>query len=453
MQSLKVMQEQFELVIRDNHAFIERRADQRLVGALTPIEVTILKMLADGIHRDEVEEMLHEAVPLQAKQLLLRVESRFHSLLQEGRGIHIPFTFEELDTTRPLEDSLLRDIPGPKVLHWWVTRYCNRRCVYCFAEPFHGGHAPDATITRAELHAVFQESATLGCERVLIAGGEPFLRQDLPEVLGDAIACGITPLITTKFPIDEALASRLATAGIKRMSVSFETASPETAMKMVGSRRFPEQVEGSIRHLASFGIRVTVQFVATRLNFSEIEPVARLASTNGASRMQVIPFEAVRIPQTGLLNEEMLLPPDIDLNSSIQEIATRFPQLQLDVFEKDSSPDRTQFHCDIGKTKLFMLPNGVVHRCYKLLDDTALIGKDLRQVSVAEAWHDPKFGRLIQPARSRYKSTNCENCSGFESCNTEGRCIYESLVSCGSYFDRDRSCSGPFQEADLSATV
>jgi MoaA/NifB/PqqE/SkfB family radical SAM enzyme len=104
-------------------------------------------------------------------------------------------------------------------------------------------------------------------------------------------------------------------------------------------------------------------------------------------------------------------------------------------------------------TKMFFLPDGVVHRCYKLTDDGELKGKDLRKHSVAAAWHDPDFGQKISPPRTLYAASNCGNCGHFDNCHDEGRCIYQATFTNGNYFAPDRDCDGPFPAATQPVMV
>lgn len=206
-----------------------------------------------------------------AASLVRRVELRFSSLLLPNRGIATQISFEELGAIEaPSSQSTLRELPGPRVLHWHVTRYCPRKCVYCYAEPLHGGRAEDAIISRKNLARIFAEAAALGAEHLVVAGSEPMLRPDLPEVMGDAIACGITPFLTTKHPIDEDLAERLASAGVKHVSLSLDTVSRNRSLMMIGSDSYPVQIRRSVKHLCDAGVSFSIQTVATPFNLDDL---------------------------------------------------------------------------------------------------------------------------------------------------------------------------------------
>jgi MoaA/NifB/PqqE/SkfB family radical SAM enzyme len=440
----------FELVMENGRAFLERSSDRRRVAAVTKLEAAALKMIAEGTSVPDVQQVWRSVAPSLADHLLERVDSRFAALLSAKRGIRVPQSYEVLGDIRPpAPNSSLRELPGPRVLHWWVTRYCPRKCVYCYAEPQHGSRSEDALIERSDLQRIFQEAAMLGAEHMLVAGAEPFLRPDLPEVMGDAISVGLTPFVTTKHPISEKLAERLAAADVKHISLSLDSDTPDEAFALIGSRSYPEQVRRSIKHLTRAGVQFSIQAVATSFNSAGIKGVAQIASESGARVMQIVPFESVRKPIGRYQNSDMLAPEPAELRELVAQLERRFESVKFELFEKLGSGSRSQFHCDIGMTKLFFLPDGVVHRCYKLIDDLGLCGKDLRTTTVAEAWHDPGFTPVISPSQSLYSESACGTCGRFGKCHAEGRCIFESSIVNGTYFDQDRACDGPHPVRDL----
>jgi MoaA/NifB/PqqE/SkfB family radical SAM enzyme len=160
--------------------------------------------------------------------------------------------------------------------------------------------------------------------------------------------------------------------------------------------------------------------------------------------VQIVPFEDVRRPIGALGNKSMAVADVTSLAGLVEEAGARYPGLRCELFDKLGEGARAGFQCDIGATKLFFLPDGIVHRCYKLVADASLSGKDLREVSVAEAWHDPGFGTKISPPRELYAHSSCGVCSRFDGCHATGRCIFQAQMSHQSYYAPDRVCGGPF---------
>jgi MoaA/NifB/PqqE/SkfB family radical SAM enzyme len=435
----------WELCLRQGRAYIDRQVDAQPVCALSAAEAVVLGLMDGTRTLDALSELLTCALGETGPQILHTLLTRVRPLLVDGPRRACPYSLECLSQVAPPDPQEgLRPLPGPRVLHWWVTSYCPRRCVYCFARPIFGGRAVDAILTREALQRIFAEAASLGAEALLVAGAEPLLRDDLPEVLGDAVAQGILPLLTTKHPITLSLAQRFAQAGVRHLSLSVDTMDEHENRTLIGSATYSLQVRRSVQHLTRAGIAFSIQAVATRLNPQSLHGVAAFAAEAGAQMLQVVPFEPVASPISQVSNHDMLLEHLVPLEEQVTLLARQFPELRMELFEKLGSGSRSDLHCDIGMTKLFFLPNGVVHRCYKLTHDDRLQGSDLRKVSVAAAWHDPGFRTIISPPREHYAGADCYGCGRFSACHQEGRCIYQAWVSHARYEARDRHCDGPY---------
>lgn len=435
----------WDIHLKENRAYLIRQKDKQVVSALTGIEAFILGLMDGSRSIEELSSLLTSVIGDIGANALNSFIARLGPLLVDGHSRQIPYSLETLAQVRaPDIGERLHSFPGPQVLHWCVTDYCPRHCAYCFAQPKLGNQAKDSILTRDQLKQIFKEAASLGAKSLLVSGAEPLLRIDLPEVMGDAIKYGITPLLTTKHPITKFLAHRFAIAGVRHISLSLDTMNKEESRILIGNSYYPMQVRCSARNLVEAGIAFSIQAVATRLNYRSILTVAAFASDAGAKVLQVVPFESVQVTMGDLSNETMTLEHLKFLQEEVAMLAQRFSSLKIELFEELGKGSKSRNQCDIGLTKLFFLPNGVVHRCYKLINDDRLQGADLRKVSVAAGWHDPLFREIISPPREAYSGSECWSCKRFVQCHQEGRCIYQALVSQGRFAARDRLCSGPY---------
>ena len=66
-------------------------------------------------------------------------------------------------------------------VHIDITGKCNLRCIHCFASEKYKDH-----LTTEDVLKIMAEVKSLGIERATISGGEPFLRDDLFEILEEA---------------------------------------------------------------------------------------------------------------------------------------------------------------------------------------------------------------------------------------------------------------------------
>ncbi|MCX7003987.1 MAG: radical SAM protein, partial [bacterium] len=82
----------------------------------------------------------------------------------------------------------LRDPHGRLIsyLRISVTTQCNLRCAYCTAQT--APPVPDPTLTFDQIVRVARVAATLGVTKIKLTGGEPLLRDDLPDLVA-RLAC------------------------------------------------------------------------------------------------------------------------------------------------------------------------------------------------------------------------------------------------------------------------
>lgn len=99
-----------------------------------------------------------------------------------------------LNQVKQVKEISLSMLAGnrPLILQHYITRKCYCKCPYCF---YTGGGADELTTT--ELLAVYTQAKELGFRGVIITGGEPFTREDLPIVLKYIKYKGLTSTLIT----------------------------------------------------------------------------------------------------------------------------------------------------------------------------------------------------------------------------------------------------------------
>ena len=167
---------------------------------------------------------------------------------------------------------------------WQVTYRCNFRCGFChyWRDPM--GDAPEQTIEQFEEGS--RKLASLGTQMVSIAGGEPLIRPDLPQIVR-AVGRWHFPFITTHgWFVTEELATELFEAGLWGASVSIDYADPKQQDKRRGMRGGFDQ---AVRALACFGKarrhpwqRVNLMCVLLHDNLDQIEDLIKLAAEHEA---------------------------------------------------------------------------------------------------------------------------------------------------------------------------
>ncbi len=160
-----------------------------------------------------------------------------------------------------------------------VTKRCNLRCRYCFAD----GGSPDADPSAEDCRAAILDIARR-CGKPLLqfSGGEPTLRDDLPELIRFAreAGCSYTQVNTNGIRLaqDPAYAARLAEAGLDIVFLQFDGTEDGIYQTLRGRPLLETKLE-AIRVCA--GLRLGVTLVPTVVrgvndqNLGEIVALAR----------------------------------------------------------------------------------------------------------------------------------------------------------------------------------
>jgi len=119
-----------------------------------------------------------------------------------------------------------------------VTDRCDLRCSYCIPKGFKDFQEPAEWLTFDEIERVIRAFAELGTRRVRITGGEPLVRDNLPDLVSRlAQVPGIDDLsLSTNATRLNKQAVALKQAGITRINVSLDSLDAERFKKLTGGK-------------------------------------------------------------------------------------------------------------------------------------------------------------------------------------------------------------------------
>lgn len=162
-----------------------------------------------------------------------------------------------------------------------VTNACNLSCTGCYSCDEDRNRAPDPTI--AELEHAIGLLAALGVGRLVISGGEPFVRRDLPAIARAARDAGVTS-VTVLTNGTLCTPDRLeGLAGlVDVVSVSFDGTSAEDPAYVRREQLFDRLVE-AIGDIAQAGIRPHILPTLHARNAADAPAYVELARLLGAT--------------------------------------------------------------------------------------------------------------------------------------------------------------------------
>ena len=154
-------------------------------------------------------------------------------------------------------DTLRRPIHDLRIS---VMDRCNFRCPYCMPrETFHESYRflkISERLDFAEILRLARVFVRAGVKKLRITGGEPLLRPNLADLIGDLTQLpGIEDIaLTTNGMLLAKYATELKAAGLRRITVSLDTLDPEVFAKMSGGFGGVAEVLDGIEHARRAGL-------------------------------------------------------------------------------------------------------------------------------------------------------------------------------------------------------
>ncbi|NHN42766.1 TIGR04053 family radical SAM/SPASM domain-containing protein [Halorubellus sp. JP-L1] len=180
---------------------------------------------------------------------------------------------------RPPADTAER----PMVLIWEVTQACELACEHCRASAEPGRH-PDELSTR-EGKALLDDVREFGDgQLVVLSGGDPMKRPDLVELVEYGSDAGLSMTLTpsgTSALTGDAI-EELADAGLRRMAVSLDGATPERHDAFRGEPGSFEETLRAARDAQRAGLPLQINTTVCAGTVDDLPAIADVVADLGA---------------------------------------------------------------------------------------------------------------------------------------------------------------------------
>lgn len=162
----------------------------------------------------------------------------------------------------------------PKKIDIDITNRCNLRCRYCYHYESAGDAGGD--LPAGEWRRFFEELNRCAVTEVTLAGGEPFIREDLKEIIDGIVQNRMRfSILSNGTLITDEIASFLAsTKRCNYVQVSIDGSMPMTHDSMRGRGSFVKALEG-LMTLRRNGVRAAVRVTIHQKNVRDLEGIAR----------------------------------------------------------------------------------------------------------------------------------------------------------------------------------
>ena len=211
--------------------------------------------------------------------------------------------------------------PALHEIYFYLTHGCNLQCAHCWLSKEVGTRREDE-LSAGEIKDVIDQAIPLGLRAVKLTGGEPFLRDDIVDIVRYADQRGLSSRVESNgILIDEGEARAFGELQhLHHVGVSLDGATPESNARLRGvSGSFQGAIRG-IRRLVDHGVQVEVIASLHRANAGELASLAELAAELGVWRLKLNPVtETGRGRDMAARGELLSVEEVIALNGQLEE--------------------------------------------------------------------------------------------------------------------------------------
>jgi len=268
-----------------------------------------------------------------------------------------------------------------------LTYRCPLRCAYC-SNPVDWDTVRDG-LDAAAWGRVMREAAALGAVHVGLTGGEPTVRQDLPEIVGHAADAGLyAHLVTAGLPLTPEGLDPLVAAGLRSVQLSIQDAEPDASDAMAGTESFERKLRFA-RAVRARGLPLTLNVVMHRGNLDRVDAIVALARTLDAERLELA---NVQYHGQALPNRAALLPSRAQLDHALARVEAaraEAPRPEILVALPDYQRERPK-PCmgGWGERAMVVDPSGHVLPCHAARSLPGLEFWSVAERPLADCWRD-----------------------------------------------------------------
>ena len=320
-----------------------------------------------------------------------------------------PVSFLDVERVEPFT----QEFSAPLRVDLALTFRCQNNCVHCYA----GGPHETSELTTEQWKEVIDRLHQIGVFILTFTGGEPTLREDLPELLLYGQNKGIvTGLITNGRKLrDKTYVETLEKTGLDFIQVTLESHKPKIHDLITATKGSWKETVAGIKNIIPTKIYATTNTTLSKYNASDF-----LETIDFLKELGVAAFGCNSLIYSGKANamsEEFVLPLET-LRELLPKIHDKANQLGLKFLWYTPTQycrlDPVQLglgvkSCTAAMINMCIGPNGDVYPCQSYFESLGNILKDDWQ----KIWNHPFAVRI---RKREYTELKCKDCPQLQIC-------------------------------------
>ncbi len=169
----------------------------------------------------------------------------------------------------------------PRLVVFETTLACGLKCHFCKAAAIPERLKEELTVD--EYRALVEDIASFAAPVIILSGGDPLIREDIYDIASYISEKGLIPVLATSGPrVDAKTAQRIKDAGVRRVSLSLDGATPESHDALRGVAGSFQMVMDAIHYLKEAGVPFQINTTVCRRNIAEVPRIMEIAEKEGA---------------------------------------------------------------------------------------------------------------------------------------------------------------------------
>ena len=332
-------------------------------------------------------------------------------------------------------------MPGTIAPPFWLlaelTYQCPLHCAFCY-NPLNYD-AIRNELTTAEWVRVMREARALGAVQLGFSGGEPLMRDDLEELVGEAHRLGFyTNLITSGVGLNETRIAALKNAGLDHIQLSFQDSTRELNDFLSSTKTFDLKLKVA-RLIKQYDYPMVMNCVLHRYNLPHVDKIIEMALALGAEYLELANTQYYG---WAMKNRAQLMPTREQVLEAERVVAQYRERIgntcELLFVVPDYYEDRPK-PCMKGWGAVFLgvAPDGAALPCHNARGLPGLVLPNVREMALADIWR-------ASPAFNAYRGFEwmqepCRSCDEKE--RDLGGCRCQAFMLAGDAAATDPVCS------------
>jgi len=340
--------------------------------------------------------------------------------------------------------------PVPSLPLWLnaeLTYRCPLHCVFCYNPTGYAQHTEE--LTTEEWCSVLRQARELGTVQLGLSGGEPLLRDDLEEIVGEAVRLGYyVNLITSGVGLTQPRIELLETAGLHHIQLSFQDSTRELNDFLSSTRTF--ELKRRVAQLVKqYDYPMVMNIVLHRINIDHVGEILRMAQSLGADHVELANTQYYG---WAFQNRQHLLPSREQVaraEQAVAEFRAQNSHMKIYFVVPDYHATRPK-RCvnGWGTTFLNIAPDGVALPCHEARMLPGLEFPNVREQALRAIWSSPAFERYRGDSWMREPCRSCP-----EKAKDLGGCRCQAYLLTGDAANTDPVCDLSPEHARVTDAV